>query len=54
MSLNFNKKYDQMQKIYQMIDNENIVYSKKKVLLKFWFNIDWLNVWNIVFFFMRC
>ena len=30
MSLIFNKKYNQMQKICQMIDNENIVYSKKK------------------------
>ena len=34
MSLNFNKKYDQMQKICQMIDNENIVFSKKKSIVK--------------------
>ena len=32
MNLNFNKKYDQMQKICQMIDNKNIIYSKKKIV----------------------
>ena len=30
MSLNFNKKYDQMQRICQMTDNESIVFSQKK------------------------
>ena len=30
MSLSFNKKYDQMQRVCQMINNENIVYSKKR------------------------
>ena len=32
MSLNFNKKYDQKQKICQMINNESIVYSKKNIV----------------------
>ena len=54
MSLSFNKKYDQMRKICQMTDNESIVYSKKKILLKFWLNIDWSDVWNMIFFFFLC
>ena len=30
MNLSFNRKYDQMQKICQMTDNESIVFSKEE------------------------